>query len=816
MEALVQDIRFGIRLLRRSPAFTVAATLALGLGVGAITAIFTVLDRVVLRPLPYSEPDRLTMVWETNDGKGLTHEQLSPVNFGDYRGLAQVFDDAAAWWYPQVNLTETGREPMRVGAVEASANFFAVVGVQPVLGAGFPATPLYSRDRIAVISHRLWRQRFGAEHDIIGRPIVLSGSPYTVVGVMPDGFQFPHDTDVWQRLTWDLAQHSRGAHFMESLFRVKRGTTLDAANAELRALTLRLGREHAATNGDWGARAVPLANEVVGFFRPALFALLGAAAFLLVITCTNVASLLLARATVRAREVAVRAAIGASRGRLVRQFLTEGLLLACIGTTLGVAIAYASVLTLVAASPIRLPRMVGVGIDAKVLVLACGLAALTSLAFGVVPVLLMARGDIQRPLREWGRGVHGGRAGKARSALVVAEVGLAVMLLVGAALLARGFERLVRQDPGFAPEHVITVNLELPYSYADFKRMASFYDQLLGSIRAQPGVTGAGLANFLPLDAAWRLPFIVDSRTRPADADAPQAQHQSVDDDYFKVLGVPLVKGRFFDAHDTSDAPGVVLINEALARREWPNADPVGQRITTAVRFIGPMGAVLMPADTKYQIVGVVANLKNASLVRPSEPAIYFTFRQFSFRGFNLVIKGQGDAASLVADVRSSVQRLDPNLPLSPARTLDRVIGDATDRPRALMFLMGVFAAIALGLAALGIYSVLSFSVSLRRQELSVRMALGAQPRDILWLVVGQGLRLAVVGGAVGGAGAIVLGRTLSSLLYGVSPGDLAAFVVALALALSTAIVACWLPARRAAALDPLQGLTDYFGLTAE
>jgi putative ABC transport system permease protein len=809
IDHLLQDIRFGWRMLLRTPGFTIAAVVALALGVGATTAIFTVLDRVVLRPLPYPDPDRLVMLWDTNDGKGLAHERLSPVTFGDYRGLTQVFQDAAGWWYPQVNLTEAGRDPMRVNAVEASGNLFAVIGVQPVLGAGFPADTFYSRNRIAVISHRLWRERFAADPGIIGKPIKLSDAVYTVAGVMPAGFQYPNDTDVWQRLQWDFAQHSRGAHFVESLVRLKPGTTIDQANSELRALTTRLGKEFAATNANWHARAVPLAHEVEGYFRPALFALFGAAAFLLLITCTNVASLLLARATAREREVAVRAAIGASRARLVRQFLTESVLLAAIGAALGLAVAIGSVKLLIAVSPVQLPRLEGLGtfgVDARVLAFSMVIAALTAVAFGVVPAMLMARGDMQRPLKESGRSADGGGARRrARSALVVAEVGLAVMLLVGAGLLARSFQRLVEQDPGFSPARVVTVNLELPYSYNNFKNIADFYDRLLTSLRAAPGVTAAGLANFLPLDAAWRLPFLVDGRPRPTDA--PQAQNQSVDEDYFKVIGVPLLKGRFFAARDSSDAPGVVLINDALAKREWPNEDPIGQHITTFARNIGPMGTVLMPAGTKYQIVGVVADIKNASLARGTEPAIYFIYRQFSFRGFNLVARGQGDAAPLIAAVRSSVQTLDPNLPLAPARMLDRVIGDATDRPRALMLLMGVFAALALGLAALGIYSVLSYAVNQRRQELSVRMALGAQPRDVLWLVVRQGLGLTLVGAAAGASGAFALGRTLSSLLYGVSSVDSLAFGAAVALATLTALAACALPARRAAAIDPLQGL---------
>jgi putative ABC transport system permease protein len=806
MDTLLQDLRFAFRQLRRTPGFTIAAVLALSLGIGATTAIFSVLDRVVLRPLPYLEPDRLAMIWETNDAKGLAHERISPVNFGDYRALAHVFDDAAAWWYPQLTLTETGREPMRVNAVETTPNFFSVMGVQPLVGPGFPAAPAYSRERVAVISHRLWRERFGGDPSIVGKAIALNGPLFSIVGVMPPGFQYPNDTEIWHRMTWDVAQHSRGAHFMESVARLKSGVTLDRANAELRAATRRLGAEYPSTNGEYGARAVPLAAEVVGFFRPALFALFGAAAFLLLITCTNVASLLLARATVREREVAIRAAIGASRTRLMRQFLTESVALAAMGTTLGVAVAALAVRLLVTTTPVELPRLAGVGVDGRVLQFAAALAVLTSLAFGVVPAMLMARADVQRPLKESGRGDAGGVRGRARAVLVIAEIGLAVMLLVGAALLGRSFQRLVGQDAGFRPGGAVTARVELPYSYSEWRTIVDFYDRLLTGLRAEPTISVVGATNFLPLDAAWRGPVFVQGRPRPRPGDEAQAQHQTIDDDYFRAIGVPLVKGRFFDRRDTDVAPGVVIVNDALARRQWPNEDAVGQTLISPITMIGPMGRSLM-AEPRFQVVGVVASVKNATLVRDAEPAIYFSFRQFPFRGLNLVARGRGDAAALVAAVRTSVQRLDPNLPVSSARTLDRILADATDRPRALMLLMGVFAALALALAALGIYGVLSYSVNQRQQELSVRMALGAQPRHVLWLVVRQALWLAGIGGALGACGAVAVGRVLSSLLYGVSSGDAAAFAAAIGLALVTALAACLLPARRAASLDPLAGL---------
>jgi predicted permease len=441
------------------------------------------------------------------------------------------------------------------------------------------------------------------------------------------------------------------------------------------------------------------------------------------------------------------------------------------------------------------------------LLFAVALALSTAIAFGVVPAMLMARGDMQRPLKESGRGGDGsGARRRARSVLVVSEIGLAVMLLVGAALLARSFQRLVQQDPGFKPAGAVTARVELPYSYSDWRKIADFYDRLLTALRAERGVRVAGASNFLPLEAAWRGPFFIQGRPRPRSGDESQAQHQTIDDDYFRALGVSLVKGRFFEPRDTAEAPGVVIVNDALARRQWPGEDPIGQSLMSPIRVIGPRGRSLMDKPM-FQVVGVVASIKNSTLVRDAEPAIYFTFRQFPFRGMNVVVQGEGASAALLGAVRASVHRLDPNLPLSSARTLDRVIGEATDRPRALMMLMGVFAALALVLSALGIYSVLSYSVNQRRQELSVRMALGARPGDVLWLVVKQGLWLAMIGGVAGAAGALAIGRALSSLLYGVSSGDATAFTVAIALALVTTVLACLLPARRAAALDPLEGL---------
>jgi predicted permease len=806
-ETLLQDIRFGWRLLRRTPGFTVAAVLTLGLGTGVTTAVFSVLDQVVLRPLPYAEPERLTMLWETNRSRSLPHERLSPVNFGDYRSLTHVFEDAAAWWYPQVNLTAPDREPLRVRAVEASANFFQVIGVHPALGAGFAPVPLYDRAPVAVISHRLWRDRLGSDPAVVGSSIVLSGVPHTIAGVMPEGFGFPQDTDVWQRLTWDMAQHSRGAHFMEALARLKRGTTVESANAEIAALTTRLGREFAATNGDWSARAVPLAHEVAGFFRPALFALFGAASFLLLLTCTNVAGLLLARGTVRSREVAVRSAIGAGRPRLVQQFLTESAILAVLGTAAGLAIAAAGVRLLAAMARIELPRMTAATVDHRVLLFAALIAGLTAVACGIIPALLMAGADIQAPLKEAGRGADGGSARRIRSVLVAGEIALAVTLLVGAALVARGFTRLIAQDPGFRPTDAVAVNVELPSTYSDFSAVADFYSRVLERVRAQPGITSTGATNFLPFEAAWRMRFLVNGRPRPAPGDEPIAQHQTVDEQYFRALGIPLLKGRFFEERDSMHAPGVVLVNQTLADREWRGEDPIARTISISARAIGPMGRVLLPAAAEYKVVGVVGDVKNNGLAAAVEPTLYFTHRQFPFKGMHIVVQGSIDPRGAVAAVRQAIREADPNLPTAETRSLADVLAAQSDRPRSLLMLMAVFAAVALLLAAVGVYGVLSYTVTQRRIELSIRMALGARPADVVWLVVRHGLVLCGAGLFLGVAASLALGRTLSTFLNGVSSADPAAFAGAASAAIAVAIAACVLPARRAVAASVAAGL---------
>jgi putative ABC transport system permease protein len=809
MNELASDLRYGLRNLLRSPTFTVAAVLALGLGIGSTTAIFSIVNTVVLRPLPYADPERLVTIWEVKREDGLEHEPLSPVNFLDYRALTQVFSDATAWWRPQITLDEPGQEPIRVNAVEAAGNFLSVLGERPALGPGFPEGVFHSPERVVLVSHRLWQSRLGADPAVVGRTIRLNGSPFTIVGVMRSGFNFPDDTDIWQRLVWDLSQHSRAAHFMESVARLAPGATVASAQHELDALTSRLGAEFTATNGGWGTRAIALHDEVIGAFRPALFVLLAAVGLLLLIACINVASLLLARAASRAREVAVRAAIGATRRRLVLQFLTESLLLAAVGAVLGVGIAIGAVQAVVAGTPIEVPRLAEAGVDGGALLFALALTLTTAVLFGLLPAVFMSRADLQQVLKDGGRGQtrgHGG--GRAHRALVTAEIALAVMLLAGAGLLVRTVSRLAAEDPGVRHEGLLTASVQLSgAAYRQWPSVAQFHSSLVESLRNQPGVTAVGSSNFLPLAPGWRIPFLVRGLPPPARGDEPTAQYHSISEGYFEAVGAPLRQGRFFEARDTAASSGVVVINEALARRYFPAGDAVGRTISSLARNIGPLGSTLMQAR-EHEIVGVVSDVKNTSLQQAAEPAIYHTQRQFPFRHMYLAVRG-ADQAQLASVLRDTLRRADPSQPLADVRPMTTVVAASLDRPRFLMFMMAVFAAFALALAALGIYGLLSYAVTERQQELSIRMALGAQRGGVLWLVLRQGIFLAIAGSAVGLVAAYVAARNIGSLLYGVTPGDPLTLTAVASVAIGIASVACVLPAWRASKLNPLDGLRD-------
>lgn len=808
MDSLRRDVALACRSLRMAPGFTVTALVTLALGAGATTAVFSVLDAVVLRPLPYAEPARLVTIWEANREKSLEHEPISPVNFLDYRAQRQLFTDAAAWWRPDITLQQDEQEPVRLNAIEVSGNFLAVLGVQPALGAGFPAGgPLYSRDRMVLISDRLWRHRFAGDPAIVGRPIRLNGALHTVAGVMPRGFHFPGDTDLWQRLVWDMAQHSRAAHFMESVGRLAPGVDVERAERELRALSDRLGASFPSSNDGWHARVISLHREIVGLYGPALFVLFGAVAVLLLIACLNVSSLLLARGASRLRETAVCAALGATRWRLIRQSLTESVSLALAGTILGVLVAYVAVRALVALTPMDIPRLAEAAVSRSVLLLSVLIIGVTTIAFGLLPAVLQARTDPQQALREGGRAMAGSRSrGHARRLIVSTEVALAVALLAGSSLLVRSLERIAAVDPGFEPRSVISVNVLLTgAAYRNWPSVAQAYTAMLERLREQPGVEWAGASNFLPLAAGWRVPFLVTGAPARRPGEETLAQLHTASEGYFETLGVPLRRGRLFSTHDGAASRPVVVVNETLARMHFPGQDPVGRTIQLQVHGIGPLGRRLTePAE--HEIIGVVGDLKNTSLQNATEPAVYFTQRQFPFRTLYLQLRGP-DTARLVAAVKGAVRAVDPSLPLGEVRPLGDVLSDAVAQSRFLMFLMGVFAILALTLAAIGVYGQLSFAVVERQQEISIRMALGAAPRGIIWLVLQQGVLLASIGCVAGIAIAAAGSRALSSFLYEIRPGDPLSIAAGCGVTLAAAALACTIPAWRASRVDPIEAI---------
>ena len=803
------DLKFAWRQVRRSPSFAVVAILTLGLGAGAATAIFSIVDTVLLRPLPYREPEALVSIWDSNAEKALPRERISPVTFMDERNLKAAFVDAAAWWRPEINLAQPGVEPIRVSTVETSANLFQVLGVSPQFGAGFPQDgPFFSRDRIAVISDRLWRTRYNSDPQIVGRLLDVNGGHYTIAGVMPPHFNFPDDVDIWLRLQWDLTQHSRNAHFMEAVARLKPGVSVEQAARELAQLSARLGEQFAATNRGWIAHPVALLDDMLGYYRPALFVLLGAVALLLVTACLNVASLLLARATMRAREIAVRAALGASRARLVRQMLVESVLLAAAGTVAGGAGAIAMLKLAIASAPVSIPRLAQVSIDLRLLAFAAAVVAATAILFGLLPALILARTDPSDALKDGTRGATGIRGHWWNRVLVVAEVALACAVLVASALLVRSVTRMITAPVGVVSAGVVTGTLQVSgAAYPDWAKVDQFYDALLQSIRSQPGIEAAGATTMLPLEAGWRLPIGIEGRPVATAEDNPVAQHVSVTSGYFETFRVRLLEGRTFTTADRVDTEPVIVVNQTFATRTFPGQSAVGKRIVSTAVNIGPLGRNL-PGRVPFRIVGVVADVQQAPLGQAVEPVVYHTARQFPFRAMTITARG-ADAATVSAGLRASVRALDPSLPISGLKTMRERLLDNTSAPRLLMFVLTAFAVLTGVLAAIGVYGLLACVVNERRRELAIRLALGAQPATLAALVTRQGLGLTAIGVVVGLAAAQLAGSALQRVLFETRTTDLVALGTAGGLLLVAAAVACLAPARRAARVAPIDGLRD-------
>lgn len=806
METLLQDLRYGLRMLAKGRALTGIAVLTLALGIGANTAMFSVVSGVLLRPLPYQQPERLVRVFTVFPTQPIF--SLAKADFVDFRARNHVFTGMALFARRDLDLT-VGDKPERLKGMGVTPDFFRVLGFHPMLGRDFQSNEEYKGNtHVVILSYRLWQSRFGADPQIVGKSLMLSSEPFTVVGVMPPGVQhvggdyhsLPHGDNV--ELWWPLEiQPLRGArdrnqHYLNAIARLKPGVTLEQANAEMNVVVEEIAKENPDTNKDARSKVVLLKEEIVGRARAMLLVLLGAAGFVLLIACVNVANLMLARAAARRREMAVRSVLGAGRLRLIRQLLTESALLALLGGALGWLVAYWGVDALLALSPDKLPRLQAVHMDGRVLGFTLVVALLTAVLFGLAPAVETLKTNPNESLKEGERGTTSGSArARLRSVLVTAEVALALVLLIGAGLLLRSFVALQHVEPGFRPDHVLTMAIDLPDKrYPEMADAARFYERLLERVRALPGVQSAGIASDIP----WtgydeNSNFDIEGRP-PEPGHEPEGRYHFVTPGYFEAIGTPLLGGRFFTAADNADAPKVVLVNSALARRYFPGEDAVGKRL----ELWGLKGVT---------IVGVVGDVKDTPDALEAKPAYYWPTQQMVFAGMFLAVRSASDPAVLTDAVRREVLALDKDLPVTDARTLEDTAVAAVAGARFTLLLVGAFAGVALILAMVGIYGVMAYTVTQRTHEIGVRMALGAQARDVLKLILSQGLRLTLLGVTVGLAAAFAVTRALSSLLYGVKAADPATFVAVALLLAAVALVACFIPARRATQVDPIVAL---------
>jgi putative ABC transport system permease protein len=806
METLIKDIRYGVRGLLKRPGFTAIALITLALGIGANTAIFSVVNAVLLRPLPFRDPDQLVIVWEDATFAGFPRNTPAPANYVDWKTQNQSFVDMAASHETSFNLTGDG-EPERVSAYSVSSNFFPLFGVQPLLGRSFsdgedrPGT-----NKVAILSYSLWQSRYGGDRQILNRDIQLNGEKHTVVGVMPASFQFfESDVRLWVPLALDQEDWAnRGGHFLKVVARMKPGVPIAQAQADMNGIMRRIAADHPGETmeGKLGAVVLPMREQMVGESRGSLIVLLVAVAFVLLIACANVAGLLLARAVGRRREIALRVALGAGRGRVIRQLLTESLLLAGVAGVLGSLLAYWSFTFLQGLVPEEMTLSTPLNLDTRILAFTLLVSIVTGVIFGLVPALQAANIDLNEALKQ--SSTRTTSTGRLRSAMIVFEVALSLVLLVGAGLLIQTLFQFFRQYSVLEPEKVLTMRTILPREkYREQQPRDNFYQQVLQRVEHLPGVVSAGYSTSIPL--AWKggtSGFYPEGITSPIPGMAYDSNHRQVSTNYLQTMNVPLRQGRYFESSDNAQSMPVAIVNETMARQYWPGENALGRRFK--------LGG---PEDTDVpwvQIVGIVADIRQMGLDEPVKAEMYFPYQQGQSIWYiprDLVIRTTGDTSGLIGSVRQAIREVDPDQPVSNVATMAEVLGtEAAQRRMGMIMLVG-FASLALLLASLGIYGVLAYFVTQHTAEIGVRQALGATPRNILFLVLKKGMGLTIAGIAIGLIGAFVLTRLMSSLLFGVKASDPLTFVtVPLVLGL-VALLACLIPARRATRIDPLVAL---------
>jgi putative ABC transport system permease protein len=807
-EDMYQDVRYGVRMLLKKPGFTFVALMALALGIGANTAIFSVVHAVLLRQLPYEQPERIVTVSEKRPHRNINQLPLSWLDYKDFKEQNKVFEQLAAFSGLSVALS-TGSETEQVAATSVTPNVFQVLGVNPLLGRTFlGGEDELGHDDVVVLSYGLWQRRFGSDQNIAGKTISLDSRARTVIGVMPSGFKFPlsSTSEVWLPLALTQREKEvRRFRFLAVLGRLKPGLTHAQAEADMQAVSQRMEQTYPADNTDIYAELIPLREAVVGDIRPSLLILFGAVGLVLLISCANVANLLLTRAMSRQKEIAIRIALGAGRLRLVRQLITESVLLGILGGGLGLLLAHLGVKLLVVGVPRALSESIpgwdSISLNPSVLVFTFIISILTGLVFGLMPALQASRPDLNQTLKEGGR-TSGGGAGRQRirSLLVVSELALALVLLAGAGLLIRSFQRLQQVDRGFNEAGLLTFQLSLPQAkYAEPSQQTAFYNRLLQGINSMPGVQSVGMVSDLPLaggNTNWGL--TIEGRPLPPSEDSRRTDYRVISPDYFRAMNIPLKDGRQFTGQDVADQPLVAVVNERLASLYFPGENPIGMRV-----HIGRVDNDF-PWHT---IVGVVGNVKHSGLGEGFDPELYYPVLQDPTPSTNVVVRAVGPPVSLAASVRHEVSAIDREEPISNVRTMEEVVSDSVASRRLNMVLLGIFAAVAAALAAVGIYGVMSYTVAQRTHEVGIRIALGARPSDILKLLVGHAALLAVIGAGIGLVGAFALTRLMSSLLYGISPTDPVTFAIITLVIILIALIASLIPARRALKVDPIVAL---------